>query len=493
MELAEDELPFDAEAEKFVCGAVLSNSDIYSEVAARVTTSDFYIGRYRQLWAAIRENCESIGYVDIAIMRTFLKATDKLDLFDEALSAQMHAQSSLQIDVSAVYHATVVRERSLQRQLLQLKNQISAETFRKSPADVLIQIRSVVEELTGKLPQSVVDTIASIKERVLHNIKQRFAGGGELQGISTGLNDLDALCSGFRPGQLILIGARPGMGKTQLALNLLWAGLRKPEPEIVPTVFFTLEMSKDEIIERLLAQLGDMPFHFIKTGKIYDENYVWAQDKLSKGIEKLDKLRLTLFDETDNVNTVPKLEARIRALPEPPKLIVIDYLSYLKDTRKEFSHNKTLEVAEIAMDLKRLAVRLNIPVVVLSQLNRELEKRQDKRPILADFRDSGGIEQAADLAMMIYREHMYNRQVDQDWLTELIIAKQRNGSTGTVFVGFNQNTGIFYDLAESQQVESENFVYTVGGEAINATTSISVRKGNKKRGSTAAAHTQRED
>lgn len=468
---------FDTEAERFVCGAVVAMPEVFSDCAAKVCLDDFYLGRYKKLWQRI---CEWQSYEDgplsFVTMRTYLKDCGEEDEVENLLDAQNAALPA----VAGPYYAGRVRERSLQRQLLKLKNQINQDVFaQKECSEVLLKVRAIVEELTGKLPASLYESLDAIKARVLNQITLRAEHPEELQGISSGLRDLDLLCSGWRPGQLILIGARPGMGKTQLSLNFLWAGqVRKPKPQIIPTVLFTLEMSKEEIVERLLSQLGEIPYEMIKNGNFQHEK---DQARLKEAADKLSQLELTLLDETDNVNTVFKLETRIRALPKKPKLIVIDYLSYLKGAAKD---NKNLEVEEISRDLKRLAVRMGIPIVVLSQLSRNVEARQNKRPMLSDFRDSGGVEQAADIAIFIYREPVYTPDVVPDDIAELIIAKQRNGGMGTVYTRFNLDTGIFTDCEAHWKPE-----YKVNDEPL--ATNFSHKK--KKKGGTPAANNQPKD
>lgn len=469
------------EVEQLVLGSVLISSNNFAGVRSVIDRQDFYRESHRLIWDAI------LAYDDICdgrlpdgdntiLVEMILEDEGKLDTVGgRGYFADLRIKGSYEPKLVAVSAAELRKKRILRDGYVEALAVKTACADKENPEDMLSFFKDKLDGLSLKLPGSIFESVKDLSERVIENIIKRKEEE-HVQGLPSGLNEVDDLFGGFRGGQLVILGGRTRMGKTQLGLNLchkaVMGGYRKP----VPVVFLSLEMSKEDITERLLSQLSRVPLECIRKGYFQQGDL----DNLQEGLKKLQSIGLTIWDETDRVRSVQQIETRIQSMAEKPAALIIDYLQIMDEDAKSETRNLALE--KIMLNLKRLAIRLNIPIVVLSQVSRECEKRNNKRPGLLDLRDSGAIEQNADIVIFLYREVVYKPSVHPNDVAELIVEKHRNGPTRTLYVGFNASTGTFWDLAEGYVPQ-----YTSDEED-----DFSPQKKKRQKGSTAAAHNSME-
>lgn len=416
--------PASRDAERSVVGSMLLDTDAINVAAEMLTASDFYYSPLRSLYTAILDVYNKIGNADV------VEVINRLGVMGVP---QEYAEPGFIGDImEAVPLATnirsycrIVKEKSLLRQIIQVNQNIASDCYEeKKPIDeildetekdflALIQNRGVSDYVP--IERIVVNAIKSIEDASKHE--------GNVTGIATGFIDLDYMLAGLQNSDLILIAARPSMGKTAFALNVAQHVALKENKTVA---LFSLEMSKEQYVKRLFSLESTVDAQKLRTGQLTDTE--WGQ--LFEAGSAIGKSHL-IIDDTPSIS-VSELRSKCRKYKQEQDLAVvfIDYLQLMTNNRKTDSRQQ--EISEISRSLKALARELDIPVVALSQLNRSVEQRDDKRPILSDLRDSGAIEQDADVVMFIYRDDYYNKDTDKKNVSEIIIAKQRNGPVGTV-------------------------------------------------------------
>jgi replicative DNA helicase len=434
--------PHSIDAEQSVLGGLMLDSEAWDLVADRISADDFYRQGHRVIFEAIRslqdrsEPCDVITLSEALQVRGVIEDAGGLSYLGEI--AQGTPSSA---NISA--YADIVRERSITRQLTQVGARISEVGFNadgRTVAELLDFAEQQVYEIAdqGSKGKKGFVAIDKVLPEVIEQLDELFNSDGNITGLSSGFSDLDDKTAGLQKGDLIILAARPSMGKTSLAMNLAEnVAIRERQPVAI----FSMEMPAKQLANRLLASLGRVDTKRLRTGDLAEEDW----PRITSAVTLLSEAPIYI-DDTPALSPM-ELRARVRRLKRQHGLglIVVDYLQLMQVAGK--SDNRTAEISEISRTLKSLAKEMDVPVVALSQLNRSLEQRPDKRPKMADLRESGAIEQDADLILFIYRDEVYNEDSDAAGTAEIIIAKQRNGPIGTLRLAFVGQYTRFEDLA----------------------------------------------
>ena len=446
-------VPHSFEAEQAVIGGLLLKNEAWNDVAERVVEKDFYHRAHRTIFATIEKLSSEDIPVDLVTLSEHLENNQEL----EGIGGFAYLADLLQNTPSAANinnYSDIVRERAIVRELIGVANEIAEagyETEGRNSADLLdfaeTKVFQIAEARTNKSegPQAIKDILKNTVARIDELCKNPRDG---ITGLSSGYSDLDQKTTGFQPGDLIIVAARPSMGKTTFAMNLAEHAALNAEK---PTVIFSLEMPAEQIMNRMLASLGRIDQGRIRTGQL-DEND-WASLSSTMSI-LLDKGNM--FIDDSSALTPTELRSRARRIARDHggiSMIMVDYLQLMRVP--SLSENRTLEISEISRSLKALAKELKCPVIALSQLNRGLEQRADKRPINSDLRESGAIEQDADLIMFIYRDEVYNEESEHKGIAEIIIGKQRNGPIGKIRLTFQGKYSRFDDYTGTSYSEED--------------------------------------
>lgn len=445
--------PHNLEAEQAVLGALLIDKNAIIKVVDAVSAQDFYLPAHERIFAGIVDLYEKSQPIDILSLTNYLK--EKKQLSDVGGSAYL-AELTNQIATAghADHYARIVREKRVLRDLIRAAGEISEGAFdeRLEIEDFLDRIEQKVLSISQKsLPQSFVevkDELKSAYERIerLHEHK------GAIRGVTTGFPGIDNLLSGFQKSDLIVLGARPSLGKTTLALDIARHAAIQGQ---VPVAVFSLEMSKEQVIDRLISGESGVSLWQLRSGRLRsDSDFTLIQGSL----DKLSKVPIFIDDSPSP--TILQMRAMARRLQVEHNnlgLIVVDYLQLIQPRRN--SDNMVSQVTEISRGLKQLARELNVPVLALSQLSRAVDQRDNKRPQLYDLRESGSIEQDADVVMFIYRKdrHTETASEEEQNLAEILIAKHRNGPLGTVKLRFDQEGVTFQSIDEHHVDPLESF------------------------------------
>ena len=432
--------PNDLEAERSVIGAMLMDAEAIDVATDMLREEDFYVRQNGVLFSAIWEIHQSGVAVDPVTLLSKLREKNlPPDVFNNSMLLDLI--NTVPTSANIKFYANIVAEKSLLRKMIRACEEIIGSCYTQE--DVLDVIMDQAEKKIFEISQRRQSgDFVSIRQIVLNAVDKIESAShikGNVTGLSTGFTDLDNKTAGFQNSDLILIAARPSMGKTALALNIAQHVVLK---ESKCVAIFSLEMSKEQLTTRLFAMESQVNAQSIRTGSLTDQE--WADLIESAGIIGESKL---IIDDTPAI-TVQEMRSRCRKykMEYGLEMIIVDYLQLMSGDRKR-SENKQQEIAEISRALKALARELNVPVVALSQLSRAVETRPNHRPILSDLRDSGAIEQDADVVMFIYRDDYYNQNSEKKGIAEIIIAKQRNGPIGTVELTWQPSFTKFANLA----------------------------------------------
>ncbi len=418
-------MPHSTEAERSLIGAMLIDSEAIILASELLTPDDFYSPQFRVLFESMLELHEEGRPSDIAILHNKLKEKNVLPEYSSPEFLVSIADSSI-ISVNAKHYAEIIREKSILRNLIRVTEKIAADCYQgNEPLNTLLE-NAEREVFRIVQDQSIKDFIP-IKEVAINTLKSIQATAKQtrkISGLATEFRDLDYLTSGFHPSQLIIIGARPGMGKTAFALSIAEnVSVRKD----TVTVVFNLEMDETELAKRLIAMDSKVSLSSITNGSLAPDN--WSE--ITRSVKNLGGSHLIL-DSPPGL-TITELRSKCRKLKLEHKLnlVIIDYLQLMSGSGKR-NESRQQEVSDISRSLKILAREIECPIIAFSQLNRELERRENKRPMMSDLRESGSIEQDADIVMFLYNDEYYNKDTEEKGITEVIIGKQRNGRTGTI-------------------------------------------------------------
>ncbi|MEZ8587152.1 replicative DNA helicase [Vibrio cyclitrophicus] len=437
--------PHSLEAEQSVIGGLLFDNERWDTVAEKVVAKDFYSRPHRLIFEAVKDILEESSPLDLITLSEHLELREQLEeVGGFAYLADLAKNTPSAANINA--YADIVAQRALVRSLIGVANEIADSGYdpqgRTSEELVDLAESKVFAIAEGRASENEgPQNVDSILEKTLERIEILYKTPQDgVTGVDTGFNDLNKKTAGLQGSDLIIVAARPSMGKTTFAMNLCENAAMKQDK---PVLIFSLEMPAEQLMMRMLASLSRVDQTKIRTGQLDDED--WARISSSMGI-LMDKKNMYIDDSSGLTPTEVRSRARrIAREHDGISMIMIDYLQLMRVP--SLSDNRTLEIAEISRSLKALAKELNVPVVALSQLNRSLEQRADKRPVNSDLRESGSIEQDADLIMFIYRDEVYNPDSSLKGIAEIILGKQRNGPIGSVRLTFQGQHSRFDNYA----------------------------------------------
>ncbi|ANP74935.1 replicative DNA helicase [Vibrio sp. 10N.286.55.E10] len=437
--------PHSLEAEQSVIGGLLLDNERWDTVAEKVVAKDFYSRPHRLIFEAVKDILEESSPLDLITLSEHLELREQLEeVGGFAYLADLAKNTPSAANINA--YADIVAQRALVRSLIGVANEIADSGYdpqgRTSEELVDLAESKVFAIAEGRASENEgPQNVDSILEKTLERIEILYKTPQDgVTGVDTGFNDLNKKTAGLQGSDLIIVAARPSMGKTTFAMNLCENAAMKQDK---PVLIFSLEMPAEQLMMRMLASLSRVDQTKIRTGQLDDED--WARISSSMGI-LMDKKNMYIDDSSGLTPTEVRSRARrIAREHDGISMIMIDYLQLMRVP--SLSDNRTLEIAEISRSLKALAKELNVPVVALSQLNRSLEQRADKRPVNSDLRESGSIEQDADLIMFIYRDEVYNPDSSLKGIAEIILGKQRNGPIGSVRLTFQGQHSRFDNYA----------------------------------------------
>ncbi len=434
-------LPHSAEAEQSVIGSMLMDRDAIIAASEIITADDFYQNQYGVMFDAMVELFNEGKPVDLVTLQNRLK---EKDVPPEVSSLEFVREIVIAVPTSANIksYANIVREKAMLRRLIRVNEEIANTCYsgKERLEDILSYTEKAIFDLLQNRTGSDFVPIKQVALNVLERIEAASKSEGTVTGIPTGFIDLDYKTSGMQPSDLVLLAARPSMGKTAFVLNLVdYVAVRKG----MPCMIFSLEMSKEQLVNRMLSMESNVDSQKLRTGSLTDADW----DAVVEGIGIIGNSKL-LIDDTPGIS-ITELRSKCRKikLEYALSMVIVDYLQLMSGSGRS-GDNRQQEISEISRSLKALAREIQAPVVALSQLSRACESRQDHRPMLSDLRESGAIEQDADVVMFLYRDDYYNKDTDRPNVAEVIIAKQRNGPIGTVELLWRPEFTKFVNMAK---------------------------------------------
>ncbi|MBK8189809.1 MAG: replicative DNA helicase [Vampirovibrionales bacterium] len=438
--------PQSLDAEQALLGGVLVDGQALNQVLELLKPHDFYRPAHQEIFSAVCGLVDKSEPVDIITVSEWLKDKNLLDDVGGRSYLMDLAQAHL-TSANTAYYARIIRSKSLLRALIHGGSSIVETAFEETDAETAID--QAQQTIFAIAQQGMPDKLTHVKDilpTTIEQIEERFENKGALMGMATGFYELDTMTSGLQKSDLIIVAARPSMGKTAFCLNIAsHVSLREQKPVLV----FSLEMSKEQLVTRMLCSEAELDAQKIRTGHFTESDFA----KLSNAMGKLGDAPLYIDDSPGM--TVMELRAKARKLKMETGdigLIVIDYLQLMEGSGNGSSNidNRVQVISAISRGLKGIARELQTPVIALSQLSRAVESRQEKKPMLSDLRESGSIEQDADLVMFIYRDEYYNRETERPGTADIIIAKQRNGPVGEVSLLFRHSWTKFLNPADKK-------------------------------------------
>lgn len=440
--------PHSAEAEQYIIGGLMLEPQKWDEVSEYIGEEHFYKSAHKSIFNAIKELQQKGQTVDILTVSEFLKRKELLDLIGGA-SYLAETLNSTPTTLNLKTYVDIVVEKALCRRLIQTCSELVNSAYEEEYEDIgnfLDQAEAKIYQIVEKREVQGVVGAKDILKKALTRLEELYSRGSSIIGVPSGFNDLDTMTAGFQPGELIILAARPSMGKTALSLNIAANAAVRAKKKVA---YFSLEMSKEQLMFRVLASEARVDLSNIRIGKIADT----AWPKLINSASVVSEAPLYI---DDSVGISPfEIRAKCRRLKAQVGLdmIMVDYLQLMDLKQRVESRERA--VSEISRTLKAIAKELEVPVIALSQLNRGVEGRSDRRPMLSDLRESGSIEQDADVIMMIYREDYYDKEnTDNRGIAEIIVGKQRNGPTGMVKLAWIPQHGQFANLAPQSLEQS---------------------------------------
>jgi replicative DNA helicase len=429
------------EAEESVLGSILLDNQAINVCLERIRAEDFYKAGHQTIFEAMALLSDRREPIDIITLGQQLRSMGQLDAIGGVQSLSYLA-SAVPNAANVAYYARMIKEMSIRRRLIHESSDIINSAF---------ELEGDIEEFLDTTEQRILGVsdfrvnssfhrVSDIVQDSIRIVEKLYDQKEPVTGVPSGLMKLDRMTAGFQPSDLVIVAARPSMGKTALVLG--WSqfiGIYHKKP----VAFFSLEMSKEQLVLRMLCSESRINNSSVRTGSLTERDFARIVD----GASRISEAEI-FIDDTPAI-TITELRAKARRLHRDHQLgiIIVDYLQLLRSPA--YSHSREQEISDISRSLKALAKELNVPVVALSQLNRSVESRTDKRPMMSDLRESGAIEQDADLIMFIYRDEVYNKETPDKGVAEIIIAKQRTGPTGAIRVAFSGEHTRFDNLEES--------------------------------------------
>lgn len=420
--------PHNVEAEESVLGAVMLSADAAAVALETLQPGDFYRPAHQSVFEAILTLFDGNQAIDAITVSDWLRRNEELERVG-GIPFLNHLMDTVPATSNVGYYVEIVDETAARRRLMKAGSSVGQMAMQSDRAidEVLDSAEAEVFAVADRRVGEGLSRLGPLLQDTLEKIEELGTLGGDITGVPTGFRDIDKKLAGLHPANLVVVAARPSMGKSSLALNIA----QNVAESDLPVAFFTLEMSREEVVQRLLSSMASVDSNKLRTGQLGPE--MWQ--KLARESSRLYEMPFYVDDSPDL--TVTAIRAKCRRLKRKSDLglVVVDYLQLMQGPAR--SDNRQQEIAEISRSLKNLARELHVPVIAVSQLNRQLEQRENKRPRLGDLRESGAIEQDADIVMFIYRDEYYNPDsADTRGLAEVSIAKHRAGATGTVMMTY---------------------------------------------------------
>ena len=454
--------PYSQEAEDSVIGSLLINNEIFDEISSILSPADFYNRYHQEVFAAITQTIAACMPADIITVSERMEKSSQ----DNHIALLGEMAKNVPSISNAKSYAKVIRERAILRQAICAAHQISEMAYNhtgKTAADVVTSAEKLIGGVSDMLTIDRKDThISNALQKTIDILEERAKSGRELLGISTGLQDLDRSTSGLQTG-FYLVGARPAMGKTTFALNLVIEACRQGEL----CVIFSIEMPEEQIVMKMLAAMASIPLDKIQHSDLDDMQ--WAA--VGNAMSEIKDFNLEIIDDSKATPDSVRLDLlrikREKAGASKNKKIGMVMVDYIQLMSVKGAENRTLEISEISRELNSMKKEFNCPILALSQLNRELERRTNKRPVSSDLRESGQLEQDADVIMFLYRDEVYDEQSPDKGLAEILIRKARLGKVGTVGARFNGEMQRFEPIGTNILRSEENLGTMKGSFGFN--------------------------
>lgn len=432
--------PQNLDAEKSILGAILIDENVLTRVSDKLHADDFYDRRHELIFGAVIRLYEKHSPVDLLTLSDELKKKSELD---EAGGPDYLSELTNQVPTAAhaESYADIITQNAMRRRLITASGSIAELAFdeAKNSGELLESAEQHLFAVSDKALRQDLTSLEQILEESFDRMEELHRDKSKIRGVSTGYRDMDNLLAGFQRSDLVILAARPAMGKSTFALNLAHnVAVGSKQAVLV----FSLEMSKEQLVDRMLADEAGVDAWNIRTGNLSDEDF----EKLSHAMGVMAEAPI-FIDDTPGVSVLEmRTKARRAAHERPLGLIVVDYLQLMSGSGKSYGDNRVQEISEISRGLKLIARELNVPVLALSQLSRSVESRNPPHPQLSDLRESGSIEQDADIVMFLYREDYYNPETERQHVTDVMVKKHRNGPTGNIELYFHPERLRFMSL-----------------------------------------------
>lgn len=430
--------PQNVEAEQAVLGAMMLEHNAVVAAMEKLRPGDFYREVHRTIFEAMEHLHHDNKEVDVITLPEELRRMKKLDDVG-GLEYVLSLPNLVATAANIEYHANIVAEKALARNIITTCTELTSEAYdgEKEPEDLLDDAERRILQISESKRRGDFAPVGVVVEETLDKITKLYENKAGITGLPTGFRDLDRLTSGLQPSDLILVAARPSMGKTAFTLNIAQnVGVKQHKT----VAFFSLEMSQEQLVQRLLCQIAHIDSQKLRTGQLNSDDE-WT--KLTDACDKLYQAPIYIDDTPGISVTEMRSKARRLKAEHGLDLIIVDYLQLMQGRNAE---SRQQEISEISRSLKALARELKVPLIALSQLSRSVESRQDKRPMLSDLRESGALEQDADIVSFLYREDYYDKETENQHITEVILAKHRNGPVGSVKLYFKNEFTLFLNL-----------------------------------------------
>jgi replicative DNA helicase len=441
----EKTLPNNLEAERSILGAVLLDDKALLTVFESIRSQDFYLDSHRKVFEKMVQLMNSSRPIDLITLKEELQRANELESVGGA-AYLASLTDGLPRAINIEYYAKIVKEKSTLRRLIQMSNELMSRSYQDedSAEEILQHAEKAIFDIAGQQFHTGFSSIAPVVSDVFKEIEELSNRKTPVTGLETGFADLDRMTAGLHPSDLIIVAARPGLGKTSICLNIAeHVAIRKHKTVGI----FSLEMSKEQLVKRLLCSEARIDSQRVNTGYLTKEDW----HRLSQVSGDLSEAKI-FIDDTASI-TIPELRSKSRrlSLEHGLDLLIVDYLQLMSGATQRYE-NRTQEISQISRGLKGIAKELSLPLIAVSQLSRAVESRhgENRRPQLSDLRESGSIEQDADIVLFIYREEMINPTEENNGLAELIISKQRNGPTGSIQLAFSKQFTKFDSLYQEQ-------------------------------------------
>ncbi len=441
-------MPYSLEAEQSVLGAAFLSKYALQKICDELDREQFYVDAHIKIYDALSELNSQNKPIDITIVTDQLEKNKTLSSIGN-IEYLVEIINSVPSATNVDYYINIVHEKAILRKLINVSNEIASDSMleNKEANEILDSAEMKILDVVKKRKSSEFHKIQDVVFKAQENLEKLCNQKGEITGLATGFYEIDKLTSGLHENELIIIAARPAMGKTAFALNVA-TNIAKTTSKAV--ALFNLEMNAEQLVNRMFSSVAQIDGNRLRTGRL--DNNDWR--RLSEGISQLADTNIYI-DDTPGI-TIGEIRSKCRRLnasKEGLGIVVIDYLQLISGSSK-YSGNRQQEVSEISRSLKTMALELEVPVIALAQLSRAVEGRDDKRPIMSDLRESGSIEQDADIVAFLYRDDYYNKEARMEGnisISEFIIAKHRNGPTANVELLFKKNTSTFSNYSKEEE------------------------------------------